>query len=189
MKFSISLLLCACMAVLPVYAASSANREHDLKEIARVATIMIDGDTCQHILTPRALAHMLHPDPRDEWQAGDNYDVDDKDFIDTKKTLMRLALMAPYPVDVNLWMPLPTTPPSIHVVIRNHYNLSQFWNGQLEQKMPPVMQEVLKTGNDVTVEGKTGMISVLAPVRNSLGQIIGLVEVVGGTGVPQHDER
>lgn len=189
MKFAGSLLLCTCLAVLPVYAAASANREHDLNQIARVATIMVDGDTCQHILTPRALAHMLHPDPRDKWQAGDNYDVDDNAFISTKKTLMRLALMAPYPVDVNLWMPVPTKPSTIYVVIRNHYNLSQFWNGKLQQKMPPVMQGVLKTGNDVTVTGKTGMISVLAPVRNSLGQIVGLVEVVSSTDAPQHDER
>lgn len=189
MKFIASLLLCACMAALPVYGAVSASREQDLNEIARVATIMIDGDTCQHILTQRALAHMLHPNPRDKWQAGDNYEVHDNAFISTKKTLMRLALMAPYPVDVNLWMPLPTTPESIYVVIRNHYDLSQFWKGKLQQKMPPVMQEVLRTGNDVTVQGKTGMISVLAPVRNSLGQIVGLVEVVSNTGGPQHDER
>ncbi len=74
-------------------------------------------------------------DPRDELQAGDNYDVNDDAFIQTKKTLIRLAMLAPYPVDVNLWMPVPTTK-DVQVVIRNKYNLSQFWTGELDQPMP-----------------------------------------------------
>jgi len=169
-------------------AAVPAAQEKTLDEIARMATIMIDGDVCQRIVTPRALAHMLHPDPRDEWQAGDNYDVNDQAFIQTKKTLIRLAMIAPYPVDVNLWMPVPTTQ-DIQVVIRNKYNLTQFWNGHLQQAMPAPMQQVLKTGNRVTVTDKPGMISVLAPVRNSLGEIIGLVEVASSATPPEHDER
>ena len=44
-------------------AADVAARQRELNEIARVATIMIDGDVCQHIVTARALAHMLHRIP------------------------------------------------------------------------------------------------------------------------------
>lgn len=188
MKFAASLLLCLSMAVAPVYAITSANQEHDLNEIARVATLMVDGDVCQRIVTPRALQYMLHPNPRDQWSGGDNYDVDTAAFISTKKTLMRLALMVSYPVDVNLWMPVPTTS-RIQLVIRNHYDLSQFANNELDQKMPPEMQQVLQTGKTVTVRKKPEMISVLAPVRNSLGQIVGLVEVVSSTAPPTHDEQ
>jgi hypothetical protein len=202
MKLAVSVLLGLQLAVVPTYAGnpavataapialatSAATQQQDLREIARVATIMIDGDVCQRIVTPRALAHMLHPDPRDKWQAGDNYDVDDAAFIQTKKTLIRLAMMAPYPVDVNLWMPVPTRQ-NIQLAIRNKYDLSQFWKGELQQAMPPEMQEVLKTGETSTIQKMPGMISVLAPVRNSLGQIVGLVEVVSSTRAPQHDER
>ncbi len=202
MKLAVSVLLGLQLAVVSAYAGvpavattvstmpadSTAAQQRDLREIARVATIMIDGDVCQRIVTPRALAHMLHPDPRDKWQAGDNYDVNDGTFIQTKKTLIRLAMMAPYPVDVNLWMPVPTTQ-NIQLVIRNKYDLSQFWNGELQQAMPPEMQEVLKTGNTLTIQKTPEMLSVLAPVRNSLGQIVGLVEVVSSTVAPQHDER
>jgi len=169
-------------------AANTAAQQQDLQEIARVATAMIDGDVCQHIVTQRALEHMLHPNPRDEWQAGDNYDVHDAPFIETKKNLIRLATLAPYPVDVNLWMPVPTTQ-DIQVVIRNKYNLSQFWHGGLEQAMPPEMQEVLQSGKTLTLQKTPGMISVLAPVRNSLNEIVGLVEVVASTASPQHDEQ
>lgn len=188
MKVVATLLLCACMAVVPAYAVGSANKEHDLDEIARVATVMVDGDVCQRIVTPRALKYMLHPDPRDEWAAGDNYDVDDAAFISTKKILMRLALLVNYPVDVNLWMPVPTTS-LVQVVIRNHYDLSQFANSELDQPMPPEMKKVLDTGQTITVKKKPEMISVLAPVRNSLGQIVGLVEVVTSTAPPAHDEQ
>ncbi|MGB8480027.1 MAG: hypothetical protein WCE63_14525 [Acidobacteriaceae bacterium] len=164
------------------------TQQRDLQEIARVATVMIDGDVCQHIVTQRALEHMLRADPRDEWQAGDNYDVHAAPFIQTKKTLIRLAMLAPYPVDVNLWMPVPATQ-DIQVVIRNKYNLSQFWNGELDQAMPPEMLEVLQAGKTVSVQKTPGMISVLAPVRNSLNEIVGLVEVVSSTAAPQHDEQ
>jgi hypothetical protein len=167
---------------------SVATQQQDLQEIARVATIMIDGDVCQHIVTQRALQHMLHPDPRDEFQAGDNYDVHDAPFIQTKKTLIRLAMLAPYPVDVNLWMPVPTTQ-NVQVVIRNRYDLSQFWNGELDQPMPPEMREVLQTGKTLTIQKSPGVISVLAPVRNSLNEIVGLVEVVSSAAAPQHDEQ
>jgi len=187
MKIAASLLLCLCMAVVPAYAAGT-NKQRDLNEIARVATAMIDGDVCQHIVTARALHYMLHPDPRDQWSDGDNYDVNDAAFISTKKTLMRLALLANYPVDVNLWMPVPTTS-RIQLVIRNHFDLSQFATNGLDQKMPPEMQQVLQTGRTLTVKEKPEMISVLAPVRNSLGQIVGLVEVVSSTAPPTHDEQ
>ena len=199
MKFAAFVLLALQLTFVPAFAgaatvaapaptASTARQQQDLSEIARVATIMMDGDVCQRIVTPRALAHMLHPDPRDEWQAGDNYDVNAPEFIQTKKTLIRLAMLASYPVDVNLWMPVPTTQ-DVQVVIRNKYNLSQFWNGELEQAMPPEMQNVLENGTTLTVHKMPGMLSVLAPVRNSLNQIVGLVEVVASTATPEHDER
>lgn len=160
-------------------ARDAAQTERDLNEIARVATVMVDGDVCERIVTPRALAHLLQKDPRDEWAGGDNYDVDDRSFIATKKTLIRLAQLADYPVDANLWMPVKGAPGLIHIVIRNRYEMSQLWTwGELTQPVPPVMRAVLETGKPATVKQKPGMISVLAPVRNSRGDIVGVVEVV-----------
>jgi DNA-binding IclR family transcriptional regulator len=45
--------------------------------------------------------------------------------------------------------------------------------------MFPEMQKVFETGERVTVRKRPGMTSVLAPVRDSLGDVVGLVEVVG----------
>ena len=40
------------------------------------------------------------------------------------------------------------------------------------------MRQVLETGRRETVRQKPGMVSVLAPVFDSLGDMVGLVEVV-----------
>jgi len=168
--------------LLLLLAIDASRMERDLDEIARVATIMVDGDLCQRIVTARAMESIFRVDPRDQYADSDNYDVNDEAFIRTKKTLMRLSRIVDYPVDVNLWMPLVAKPPRIHVVIRNQYEMSQFWPwGKLHQDMIPEMQSVLTTGRRVTVKQKPGFISVLAPVRNSLNEIVAVVEVVTRT--------
>lgn len=167
----------AAAAVLSARDKSTLAR--DLDAIAKAATVMVDGDVCQRIVTPRAMDYMLSNPSQDKWAAADNYDVDPPSFVTTKKTLMRLALLADYPVDVNLWMPLKPDQSVIHIVIRNKYEMSQFWPwGKLTQEPIPAMLEVLKTGRRITVTEKPGFVSVLAPVRNSLSDIVGLVEVV-----------
>ena len=169
---------------LSILAALPAGAQHDsvareLDQVARVATVMVDGDVCQRIVTPRAMKYILKVDPRDRWLGSDNYDVNHEPYIQTKKTLLRLARLVSFPCDVNLWMPLQTDPPKIHVVIRNTNEMSQFWPwGTLYQDIIPQMKTVLETGRRVTVQDKPGWISVLAPVYNSLGDVVGLVEAV-----------
>ena len=133
---------------------------------------------------------MFKIDPHDRFLAGDNYDVDDAEFNATKKTLIRLARLAPFACDVNLWMPIPNHPDKIQVVIRNAHELSQFWVfGAIYQDMFPPMQTVLQTGRRVTVKEKPGMISVLGPVYDSLGDVAGLVEVVSHSSPPAHQDE
>ncbi len=163
-----------------LFAAGDPARELD--QVARTATAMVDGDLCRQIQTPRSAQFLLQTDPRDPWRAQDNYDVNDEAFIRTKKTLMRLARLCPSACDVNLWMPVPGSPPRIQIMIRNVHEMSQFWKwGDLHQEMPPEMKRVLDTGARVTVGRRPGMISVLAPVYDSLGDAAGLVEVVSQT--------
>jgi hypothetical protein len=150
-----------------------------LEEVARIGSVMVDGDICQRIVTERAMTYMFKADPRDRWLAGDNYDVNDEAFIATKKTLLRLSHLVPFATDVNLWMPIPGHPDKIRVVIRNNHEMSQFWTwGALYQEMIPQMKTVLESRKRVTVAEKPGWISVLAPVSNSLGDVVGVLEVV-----------
>jgi hypothetical protein len=160
----------------------------ELDDIARVATVMVDGDVCRRIVTPRALEYMFRKDPRDQWLAGDNYDVNDAAFVATKKTLIRLSRLAPFPCDVNLWMPIAGQPDKVRVVIRNANEMSQFWPwGKLYQDMIPQMKQVLDGGRRLTVTEKPGWISVLAPVYDSLGDVVALVEVVSQKRLNPHD--
>jgi hypothetical protein len=152
----------------------------DLEELGRIASVMIDGDVCRRIMTQRSLDMLFAENPKDPWAASDNFDVNHEPYIQTKKTLIRLARLLPYACDVNLWMPVEQKSGKIQILIRNANEWSQFWSwGTLVQDMDPAMKRVIQTGSRETVTVKAGMISVLAPIRNSLGEIVGLAEVVG----------
>jgi hypothetical protein len=164
-----------CLLAASICCAQTAE---DLDAVARVATVMVDGDVCQRVVTKRAMASLLDKHPREKWLASDNYDVNHEPFILTKKTLARLAKLVPFPADVNLWMPLPDGSGRIHIVVRGVNEMSQFWPwGALHQETPAAMKKVLETGQRLTAREKPGFISVLAPVMNSLGDTVGLVEV------------
>jgi hypothetical protein len=167
------------LAASPLLFAQSEDKAKELDRVAQVATAMLDGDVCLRIQTPRSLQFLLKTDPRDPWLASDNYDVNDLAFIQTKKTLMRLARLCTEACDANLWMPVTSSTPQIQILIRNVYEMSGFWKwGDLHQEMPPEMKCVLDTGDRVTVRRSSGMISVLTPVYDSLGDIVALVEIV-----------
>jgi hypothetical protein len=173
---------------LPEGVPSRERLRHDLDEVARAATIMVDGDLCQKIMTARASARMTVVDPKNRWAASDDFEVNHEAYIQTKKTLIRLSRLVSYPCDVNLWMPLEKSPGKIQILIRNANELSQFWSwGALYQDMIPAMREVLETGQWRAVAEKPGMVSVLAPVSNSLGDIVGLVEVVSRLPIDTHE--
>lgn len=168
--------------VLALATAAGADTASRLEEVARIASVMVDGDVARRIVTERAMRYMLKQDPRDPYLASDNYDVNHEAFIETKKTLMRLARLVDFPCDVNLWMPIPTDPPRIHLLIRNVNEFSRFWRwGALHQEMFPEMKQVLATGKPLTLADRPGWVAVLAPVYDSLGDVVGLVEVVSRT--------
>jgi hypothetical protein len=180
-------LLLTVMSLVPLGAAER-DMTRELDEVARAATVMVDGDACQRIVTPRALDYMFKIDARDPWVDGDNYEVNDPAFIAVKKTLIRLSHLASFPCDVNLWMPIAGHPDKIRVVIRNVNEMSQFWPwGKLYQDMIPQMKQVLETGHRIAVTEKPGWVSVLAPVHNSLDDTVALVEVVSQTRLDAHE--
>jgi hypothetical protein len=159
--------------------ARQADSPWSLDAVAKAATVMLDGDVCTRIQTPRSVRFSTVEDPRDPWRAGDNYDVDADAFNQTKKTLMRLSHLCAEPCDVNLWMPAPGHTGRVQLVIRNVHEWSQFWTwGDLDQETPPEMKQVLETGKRVAVARKKTTESLLSPVYDSLGAIVGVAEVV-----------
>src|SRR6476660_9019945 len=104
----------------------SVSKERELDEIARVATIMLDGDLAQKIMTQRALEKMFTSNSKDPSAMGDNFDVNADPYIQVKKTLIRLSRLVDYPVDCNLWMPFDENPSKIQILIRQRNEMSQF---------------------------------------------------------------
>lgn len=165
--------------------ALAVGVEADLERLAQVATAVVDGDECEKIMTPRALEKMFRTDPRDRWAGHDNFDVNDKPYIAVKKLLRRVATVAPFPVDCNLWMSFRERPDLVQVLIRQVNEISGFWKwGDLYQPMPPEMREVLETGKAKTVR-QGGVMAVLTPVYNSLGDVVAVVEVATRSTEPR----
>jgi hypothetical protein len=187
--------LCIIVSLtLAMFAVSNRSFEappemqKELDDVARVGSVMVDGDVCQKIVTQHAKELLFASDPRDQFLAGDNYDVDDSAFNAVKKTLIRLSHLSSFPADVNLWMPIEGHPDKIQLVIRNKNELSQFWNwGELYGDMVPEMKVVLERRQRITVTRQPGWISVLAPVYNSLGDVVGLIEAVSQVKVDAHE--
>jgi len=181
-------LMFAMLGIPKLSPDASVDMKRELDDVARVGSVVVDGDVCQKIVTQRAKEFLFAKDPRDEFLAGDNYDVDDVAFNTVKKTLARLSHLSSFPADVNLWMPIEGHSGKIQLVIRNKNEMSQFWNwGELYGDMVPQMETALKTGQRVTVTSKPGWISVLAPVHNSLGDVVGLIEAVSRIKVDVHE--
>ena len=181
-------LMFAMLGVPKLSPDASVDMKRELDDVARVGSVVVDGDVCQKIVTQRAKEFLFAKDPRDEFLAGDNYDVDDVAFNTVKKTLARLSHLSSFPADVNLWMPIEGHSGKIQLVIRNKNEMSQFWNwGELYGDMVPQMETALKTEQRVTVTSKPGWISVLAPVHNSLGDVVGLIEAVSRIKVDVHE--
>lgn len=180
-------------ALLLLFVAAHAAGQQDkftreLDEAARVASVMVDGDVCQRIVTKRAMDYLLKTDAKDRFLASDNYDVNHAAFDAVKKTLIRISRLVSFPADANLWMPIAGHPDKVRIVIRNANELSQFWPwGALYQDMVPEMKTVLETGRRVTVARKPGWVSVLAPVTDSLGDVVALVEVASQRQLDAHE--
>jgi hypothetical protein len=174
-------LLTAVVALVPfaAFAADPAPIAAQLDELGRIASVMVDGDVCERILTARARGKLLNVDPRDQWAAADNFDVDHQAYTQIKKTLIRLGRLGPPHTDVNLWMPVQGEGGRVQILIRNVNEISQFWKwGELHQPATAEMTAVLRTGKRLTITGRNGFVSILAPVSNSLGDVVGFVEVV-----------
>ncbi|HTL51426.1 MAG TPA: hypothetical protein VL860_02500 [Planctomycetota bacterium] len=150
--------------------------ENDLKSLAVLAGPLMDGDECHAVLTKRSYETMWAIDPRDQWAAMDNYDYDEDIAIRVKKQLIRLARTRGYKADCNLWLDCPEKKNTVQCVIKNVNNCCPYapW-GALYQDTPAVIQQALK--GEVSCGSTDGnWVSAFAPIKNSMGDIVGVVE-------------
>jgi len=155
--------------------------ESQLDELGRIASVLVDGELASDIVTDRAAKLMFRKDPNDPYAGADNYDVNFEPFMQTKKLLIRLEGLVDFPVNCNLWMRCKGKPELVQMVIRQNPGWSQFYSWGTHSTEPtPEMTRVLEKGERVFVRAKPPRdhIVVLAPIRDSLGDVVGFVEVV-----------
>ena len=150
-----------------------------LTEAARVAEVMVDGEEAKRIVVDRAMHHIANPNPEHRFMAGDYFDVDHGPFLRTKKTLARLARLLEFPCGTKLWVRVKGLDDHVTLAVQNG-GLNRYWTfGQLKLKAEGEVAECLGSGRVTAAPaGETDeLLTVLAPVRDSLGDVVGLVEL------------
>jgi hypothetical protein len=109
--------------------------------------------------------------------------VDHELFGRTKRLLIRIARLSDAQVSTSAWVPVPGQA-KVTVALHNGVRHRYYDFGQESLDTPPEMQEAFGTGLIVPVAPESGrdLATVLAPVRDSLGEVVAVIEL---TASPQ----
>jgi hypothetical protein len=158
--------------------------EDQLTQLAAICTKVVDGDRCWRIVTDRAEDWLFRKLPGDAWAGMDNYDVDLDEFRSLKKDLIRLSNLPTVLTDCNLWMRVRNSPDQVHMVIRQAKDWSLGYRfRQMAITPTPEMKRALAGELAMLSDLEEGMISMLTPVRNSKGDVVGFIEICHGEEV------
>jgi hypothetical protein len=150
-----------------------------LAETARVASVMIDGDQARRIITDRAMHYIAHPDPEHRFLSGDHYDVEHASFVWMKKTLMRLERLLDFACSASLWVKVGGQEGYMTLAVQNGSIHRYYRFGAAKIESPAEMAECVETGQTVVapLEHPSQTLTTLAPVFDSLGDVVGVVEL------------
>jgi hypothetical protein len=150
-----------------------------LTEAARVASVMIDGDQANRIITGKAMHYIAHPDPKHRFLSGDHYDVDHARFLRMKKTLLRLERLLEFACSTSLWVRVDGLHTTVTLAVQNGSVHRYYRFGEEKIEASPEMAECIETGQTVVapLEHPSQTLTVLAPVFDSLGDVVGVVEL------------
>lgn len=150
----------------------------ELFRLAEIASGMLDGEQIKGIVTPQAMHYIVSPEPQFRYMSGDYYDVEHDAFLATKKFLTRLERLGKVRLSGSVWVPVPGRD-HVTVAVQNgpHHRYYRF--GQESLETPAEMKEVFRTGRIVRVPAGSDdeMATVLAPARDSLGDVVGVIEL------------
>ncbi len=148
-------------------------------EVARVASVMIDGDEASRIITDRAIHYIANPDPEHRFLSGDYYDVDHATFLRMKKTLLRLERLLDFPSSTALWLKIEGLDGYVTLAVQNGSMHRYYRFGEEKIEIPPEMAACIETGQTTPapLEHPSHTLTVLAPVFDSLGDVVGVVEL------------
>ncbi len=156
----------------------------ELARLGEIAAGILDGEEVKAIITDRAMYYIANPDPQFRYLSGDYFDVDHGLFLRTKKLLLRIARLGKVQVDTSVWVPVPGTG-AVTVAVQNGVHHRYYRFGQIKLDTPPEMKEVFQSGEVRTLgPDARGWVTALAPVRDSLGEVVAVAELTAPLGGP-----
>lgn len=157
---------------------NAAAITRSLRELGRVAEAMVDGELAVRIVSDRSAHYIAHPHPKYRFMTGDYYDVDHASFLLMKKTLLRLEKLAPVPCNSALWVRVKGAKDVITPVVQNGRLHRYYSFGESGRKLEGDLARCMKSGQlFVAPAAGSDYLTVLAPVRDSLGDVVGCVEL------------
>jgi hypothetical protein len=149
-----------------------------MEGVARVASVMVDGDEASRIIARRAMRYIAEPDPDYGFLAGDYYDVDHATFLRMKKLLLRLERLLDFPCSTSLWVRVGGSVGLMTLAVQNGSVHRCYRFGQLRIETPPEMAECVRARGTIVapLEHPTRTLTVLAPVFDSLGDVTAVIE-------------
>ena len=150
----------------------------ELTRLGEIAAGIIDGEDIKAVVLPSAMEQIIEPDKVHPYTAGDCFDVDMPLFLRVKKLLLRIERLSELEVCGSIWIPVPGTDEAT-VIIHNGVHHRWYVFGQLKLDTPAPLKQMLETGEMVQVAPGEGEVlaTVLAPIRDSLGDVVGAVEL------------
>ena len=150
-----------------------------MKELARIASVMVDGEEALRVITDRAMHYIANPDPKHRFMTGDYFDVNFEPSLRTKKTLLRLQQLADFRCDNVFWLRVKGRDDLVTCLTHNG-TLSRWYQfGGSSVKVEGALAKCLEAGTVVAADCRdpSKPLTVLAPVRDSLGDVVGAVEL------------
>lgn len=151
----------------------------ELTRLAEIAAAILDGEEVKRIITDQAMHYVANPHPDHPFLAGDHYDVDAELFLRMKKLLLRIVTLSELDIGATVLVPVGDTN-WVTVALHNGTCFRYYMVfGQLKLETPGEIAEVLRTGRVVSVppDDATPLATALGPIRDSLGDVVGVVEL------------
>ncbi|KPK86001.1 MAG: hypothetical protein AMJ81_02195 [Phycisphaerae bacterium SM23_33] len=166
----------------------NAETEAVFAELARIAEIaagILDGEEVKRIIAEQAMHYVANPDPEHRYLSGDYFDADHELFLRTKKLLTRLERLGKVPLNGSVWVPIPGRE-EVTVAVQNGAYHRYYQFGQERLATPPEMKQVFANGQVLRVAPAEGdrLATVLAPVRDSLGDVVAVAEFTAPLDAP-----
>ena len=155
----------------------------ELTRLAEIAAGILDGEEVKKIIAAQAMHYIANPDPQHPFLSGDYFDVDRELFLRTKKMLLRLERLGCVAVNSSVWVPIPGQD-AVTLAVHNGVNHRYYRFGQESLPTPPEMREVFDSGQirQIGPDAENGgekaklLATALAPIRDSLGDVVAVAE-------------